>query len=49
MYFCKQFLGVNIKKKIPNVATRNELSSLAIKLAVETSIMSFQKNNIAKK
>ena len=53
IYFCKQFLGVN--KQCPNVATRNELGRLPLKLAVETSIIKFwmhlnslPENNIAK-
>jgi len=37
--FWKQFLGAN--KQCPNVATRNELGRLPIKLAVETSIIKF--------
>ena len=53
VYFCKQFLGVN--KQCANVATRNELGSLPIKLAIETPIIKFwihlqglPENNIVK-
>ena len=53
IYFCKQSLGVN--KQCPNVATRNELGRLPLKLAIETSIIklwihlqSLPENNISK-
>ena len=53
IYFCKQFLGVN--KQCPNVAARNELGRLPIKLTIDTSIVKFwihlqnlPENNIAK-
>ena len=36
-YFCKQSLGVN--KQCPDVATRNELGRLPLKLAIETSVL----------
>ena len=39
VYFCKQFLGVN--KQCANVATRNELGRLPIKMAIETSVIKF--------
>jgi len=53
VYFCKQLLGVNAQ--CVNVATRNELGRLPVKLAIETSIIKFwihlqglPENNIAK-
>jgi len=54
IYFCKQFLGVN--KQCVNIATRNELGRLFVKLAIETVIIKFwihlqglPENNIAKR
>ena len=53
IYFGKQSLGVN--KQCPNVATRNELGRLPLKLAIETSVIKFwihlqslPENNISK-
>ena len=39
IFFCKNTLGVN--KQCPNVAARNELSRLPLKLAIETAIIKF--------
>ena len=39
IYFCKQSLGVN--KQCPNVAARNEIGRLPLKLNIDTSIIKF--------
>ena len=39
IYFCKQSLGVN--KQCPNVAARDELGRLPLKLTIDTSIIKF--------
>ena len=39
IYFCKQALGVN--KQCPNVAARNEIGRLPLKLNIDTSIIKF--------
>ena len=39
IFFCKNYLGVN--KQGPNVAARNELGRLPLKLAIETAIVKF--------
>jgi len=53
IFLCKQPLGVN--KRCPNVAARNELGRLSLKLNIDTSIFKFwihlqnlPENNIAK-
>ena len=53
IFLCKQSLGVN--KQCPNVAARNELGRLSLKLNIDTSILKFwihlqtlPENNIAK-
>ena len=53
IFLCKQSLGVN--KRCPNVAARNELGRLSLKLNIDTSILKFwihlqtlPENNIAK-
>lgn len=52
IYFCKLYLGVN--KRSPNVATRNELGRLPLKLQISMNILKYwihleklQKNSIA--
>ena len=53
IFVCKQSLGVN--KRCPNVAARNELGRISLKLNIDTSILKFRihlqtlpENNIAK-
>ena len=53
IFLCKQSLGVN--KRCPNVAARNELGRLSLKLNIDTVILKFwihlqtlPENNIAK-
>ena len=53
IFLCKHSLGVN--KRCPNVAARNELGTLSLKLNIDTSILKFwihlqnlPENNIAK-
>ena len=39
IFFCKNTFGVN--KQCPNVAARNKLGRLPLKLAIETAIIKF--------